>query len=606
MKRIESIHRQILFPAIFALAAACSNGGNGSNSDTTVSGLDSPVLSVTGEGTKKLDFSWAKVEGATLYRLFANPDGASGFSQIGADIDAASSAVSVEMPVHLTDWINAQYMLETCDADGCVDSTPIGITNLMLNSIGYVKASNTGTADKFGSSVALSKAGKTIAIGAPYEDSNTQAINGDQSNNDAIDSGAVYVFSNNGISWSQQAYIKASNADTYDLFGSSLAISADGNTLAVGAQDADAKAGKVYVFTRSGELWSQQASLQHAHAESKDLFGASIAISDNGNTLAVGAYAEDGAAIGVNGTEGTNTKGGSGAVYVYLRNTGVWSQQAYIKASNTDFSDIFGRAVALSGDGDTLAVGAPYEDSNASGINGDQVNNDGDDAGAVYVFTRENNIWNQQSYIKASNNDDVDIRDYFGWSLALNEDGNLLLIGATGEDSKSTGVNGGQDLFGFDSGAAYLFRRNSGSWSEEAFIKASNTEGSDPSAPRVLANDRFGFAVSISSDGLTLAIGAYSEDSSASGINGQQGNAIPDADHGAVYVYTQEGGLWSQRSYVKADNTGKRDYFGYAVSLSADGNSMIIGATGEDSDATGIDGDGSIDMIFDSGAVYLY
>ena len=129
-----------------------------------------------------------------------------------------------------------------------------------------------------------------------------------------------------------------------------------------------------------------------------------------------------------------------------------FAQQAYIKASNTDISDVFGNAVALSGD--TLAVGACVEDSAATGINGEQNDENAAGSGAVYLFTRDDDgVWSQQAYVKASN---AGFIDEFGSSVALA--GSLLAVGAVHEASAATGIEGDQsDNNADESGAVYLF-----------------------------------------------------------------------------------------------------------------------------------------------------
>jgi hypothetical protein len=154
----------------------------------------------------------------------------------------------------------------------------------------------------------------------------------------------------------------------------------------------------------------------------------------------------------VNGSAQTNNSAnGSGAVYVFTSSNGVWSQQAYVKASNTEATDNFGNSVALSGD--TLAVGANGEASNGTGVNGStQTDNSAAISGAVYLFTRSNGVWSQQAYVKASN---TGANDNFGFSLALS--GDTLAVGAAGEGSNGTGVNGGAqaDNSATGSGAVY-------------------------------------------------------------------------------------------------------------------------------------------------------
>src|SRR5262249_17916495 len=111
-------------------------------------------------------------------------------------------------------------------------------------------------------------------------------------------------------------------------------------------------------------------------------------LSTDGSTLAVGAPQESSAATGVGGDQTSNAASWAGAVYVLTRTGTTWSQQAYVKASNTQAADEFGFAVTLAGDGSTLVVGAPTEDSNATGVGGDPSNNAAPDSGAAYVFTR--------------------------------------------------------------------------------------------------------------------------------------------------------------------------------------------------------------------------
>ena len=329
----------------------------------------------------------------------------------------------------------------------------------------YLKASNTGAGDFFGGSVALD--GDTLAVGTYGEASSATGINGTQDNNSAGGSGAVYVFTRTGGVWSQQAYVKASNTGAGDGFGWSVAL--NGNTLAVGApaeassatgingnQDDNSAnlSGAVYVFVRDPvtRAWSQQAYVKASNAEAGDQFGDSVAL--DGDTLAVGAPGEASSATGINGTQDNNSAGGSGAVYVFMRNSaaGVWSQQAYVKASNAGAGDLLGTMVTLVGN--TLAVGAPGEASNATGINGTQTDNSALISGAVYVFVRTGGVWSQQAYVKASN---TEAGDGFGWSVALG--GDTLAVGTPGEASSATGINGTQtDNSAVTSGAVYVYR----------------------------------------------------------------------------------------------------------------------------------------------------
>jgi hypothetical protein len=423
----------------------------------------------------------------------------------------------------------------------------------------YVKASNAEANDTFGMAVALSGDGNTLAVGAQNEASGLTgvfpgSVNEAFSGNAAPNSGAVYVFTRSAGSWSQQAYIKASNTGVFDMFGSSVALNSDGSTLAVGAA-----------------------------FESSALTGATA-----------GDVSE---AIAGNGAPF------SGAVYVFTRNGATWSQQAFVKASNPESMDVFGNSVALSSDGDTLAVGAPFEDSDLTGVTPGSVSEataangpSSASAGAVYVLTRSGGLWSQQAYVKASNTEGD---DRFGTSVSLSSDGNTLAVGAPLEDSSLTGVTAGSvneassGNGASSAGAAYVFTRSAGLWSQQAYVKASNTEGSD----------EFGMAVALSGDGNTLAVGAQLEDSSGTGIGSTPNNSADAA--GAVYVYSRSAGSWSQQAFVKAPNTDTVARFGNSVALNSDGNTLAVGAAFEDGSTTGI-GSTPDDAALDAGAVYLY
>jgi hypothetical protein len=348
----------------------------------------------------------------------------------------------------------------------------------------YIKASNTGEAgtedrfgdgDQFGVSIALSDDGRTLAVGAISEDSNASGINGNQADNSATSAGAVYVFARSGSTWAQQAYVKASNPDAADMFGYSVALSADGNTLAVGSYDEGGSsrtingpadnmrrgAGAVYVFTRTGPTWAQQAYIHASNAEAGDSFGVVVALSDDGNTLLTASLDEDCLATGVNpqGCDDDRAADRSaGAAYIFVRSGTTWSQQAFIKASNSGANDWFGSRSALSGDGNTAAFGASLEDSSGRGVDGTQGDDKAPESGAVYFFRRNGTTWSQQHYIKAAN---AEAYDEFGGSLALSRDGRTMVVSAHSEDSSSHGVGGNQaDNGSAEAGAAYVFSAN--------------------------------------------------------------------------------------------------------------------------------------------------
>src|SRR5262245_19805489 len=247
--------------------------------------------------------------------------------------------------------------------------------------------------------------------------------------------------------------------------------------------------------------------------------------------------------------------------------TGSLRQTAYIKASNPHEGDHFGNggtllgdSVALSGDGLTLAVGAPNESSGAKSINGNQNDTSVYSAGAVYVFTRRSVTtgWTQQAYVKASN---PQVGAEFGHAVALSADGNTMAVSAYFESSATKGINGNQDDMSIpQAGAAYVFTRRGTTWTQQAYIKASNT-GEAGVDGNFGDGDQFGFSLSLSDDGNTLAVGANAEDSSAKFINGDQNdNSMQSA--GAAYIFVRSGTTWTQQAYVKAPNTAPNVQFG--------------------------------------------
>jgi trimeric autotransporter adhesin len=330
-----------------------------------------------------------------------------------------------------------------------------------------------------------------------------------------------------------------------------------------------------------------------SNTDEDDIFGNALALSGDGDTLVVSAIGEDSAG----GNQDDDTASRTGAVYVVTRSAGSWSQQVYLKASNAEARDVFGWAVALSADGNTLAVAAPDEDSAATGADGDgQTDNNALNAGAVYVFTRSAGAWSQQAYLKASNTGQT---DFFGEAIALSADGNTLVVSAPGEDSDATGTDGdGQsDNSASGAGAVYVFTRSGGTWSQQQYLKASNTD----------AGDFFGSSVALSADGNSLAVGAWQEASAAKDANGdgQDDDSAPGA--GAVYVFTRSGQQWLQQAYLKASNTEAGDEFGFTLHLSADGNTLAVSAIAEDSAARGTDGAGQdSNAAISAGAVYVF
>jgi hypothetical protein len=504
--------------------------------------------------------------------------------------------------------IDEKWVCLGTDSSGNPSIDPVSI----CSDITYIKTNVTQSNDYFGTrDFALSIDGSILAIGNPNEDSAATGINGNASDNSAANSGAVYIFVKSGGVWQQEAYIKASNTEAGDLFGYGVSLNDAGNVLVVGAPGEDSGAtgfngnqndnsvsysGAVYIFERTSGIWSQQGYLKpdFVNANSSgfgNYFGNRLDLNSDGTVLGVSGHNDDSEATGVNGDPSGFGARDSGAAYVFYKSGSSWLQEAYIKANIVGFGDAFGVAIQMNNTGDRLVIGANEEDSNASGINGDQNNNGLNQSGAIYIFDKSSGNWMQEAFIKASNPSSGDL---FGTYIAINNDLTLLAVGVPQEASNATGINGdGSDnSIGF-SGACYIFRKNGSVWTEEAYIKASY--------PRAGA---FGVAVAINKNGDKLAIGSNWDSSDATCFNGDQENTNSSVS-GAVFVYKYAGSTWSQDMYIKAANADSGDYFGEGLGMSGDGSVIAIGAPREDSNATGVGGDQSNNSTVQSGAVYI-
>jgi hypothetical protein len=288
-----------------------------------------------------------------------------------------------------------------------------------------------------GYSVALSADGNTLAIGAPYDNSGI---------------GAAWIFTRSGTVWSQQGSKLTGSGGVSPHEFSSVALSADGNTLACGGFQDDSFVGAVWVFTRSGTVWSQQGSkLTGSGAGGVAYQGNSVALSADGNTLAEGGSAD---------TTGT------GAVWIFTRSGTVWSQQGNKLSGTNGISNASqGSSVALSADGNTLAEGAYYDNTGV---------------GAVWVFTRSGSVWSQQGP-KLTGSGAVGASNQ-GTSVTLSADGSTLAEGGYVDASNT--------------GAVWLFTRSGSSWSQKGSKLTGNSGGFQ------------GQSVDFAADANTLAVGA--------------------------------------------------------------------------------------------------
>lgn len=319
-------------------------------------------------------------------------------------------------------------------------------------------ANDGGADDYFGNSVAIS--GDTIVVGAFLDDIITN-----------LNQGSVYVFVRSGGVWTQQQKFTSNDGLAYDSFGSAVAI--DGDTIVAGAKydttGANTLQGSAYVFTRSGNTWTQKQKLTANDGAAQDYFGSSVAVSDD--TIVVGAEYDQ---IGVPNIVGS--------VYVFARSGGGWVHQQRLNPIDPKAAQGFGFSVALSGE--TVVVGVLDDNSYTPGSEG-----------SAYVFVRNNGMWTQQQKLIAN---DGAFHNYFSTSVAIS--GETIAVGAFYD---TVGENSYQ-------GDVFVFTRRSAVWAQDQKLIANDGA----------ANDSFGVAVAMS--GNTLVVGAQGDDF---GENKDQGSA---------------------------------------------------------------------------------
>ena len=418
----------------------------------------------------------------------------------------------------------------------------------------------------FGGSVAVSADGNTALVSAPAE-------NGKD--------GAVWVFTRTEGVWTEQTKLvgdctsSCANEGTGEsaafesggAFGSSVALSADGNTALIGGMFDNFAEGAAWVFTRSGGAWTQQGAKligdctsSCAHEGTGETtgpgmagdFGISVALSGDGNTALIGAENDS----------------NNGAAWVFTRSSGEWAQQGSKLTGGEEVGESrFGFSVALSGDGNTALIGG---------------NRDGGDAtelGAAWVFTRSEGAWTQQgaklvgdctSSCAHEGTGEIEIlhpHDFadFGFSVALSGDGDTALIGAPGDNG--------------DTGAVWVFARSGGAWAQLGpKLVGDCTSNCANQGTGEIEDGSFGQSVAVSADGDTALIGADFD-----------GGFVPHTgEAGAAWLFTRAGGALIQQgaklvgdctSNCANEGTGEAEYghFGSSVALSADARTALIG-----------------------------
>jgi hypothetical protein len=333
-------------------------------------------------------------------------------------------------------------------------------------------ATDAAPSSYFGRSVTISADGTTAIIGAAHDNENGKSA------------GAAYIFERSESGWSQQAKLFPDGGAPYATFGGTCELSPDGSTAFIGAEESDYSnrdmSGVVYVFKYSGGSWRQQAKVAPNNGSRYDQFGSSIALSGDGTTAIIGAHNDD--------NQGVKK---AGAAYVFVEEDGEWQEQVKLLPENPNTREFFGRATAISRDGDTVLVGAMWDNDP-----------NGEKGGSVRVYDAGGGEWTRQTILGA---DDGDSRDRFGTDIGLSSSGTTAVISA----------NRDEDPHGENAGSAYVFEQVDGTWSQQSkLIPEDSDEG-----------DRYGSSVALSSDAKMTVLGAV-------GVNRQGTGA------GAAYVFT--------------------------------------------------------------------
>jgi len=490
-----------------------------------------------GTGVKSLRFDWDPAARAARYELWQRAHATSAFTK-AADFSASSTLANFRVSVHTFDWPGASFRVAACNASGCTNSRDIGVASLRLDAPGYFKSSQPEVAETFGNDVDVAPGAANLVAAAPNDDANGVG-----------NAGAAYVFRRNSdaVSWTQRSRLLPAIIQSEGGEGMRVAISADGNTVAMGLPNifhaaSDPASGEVYVFRNSGGTWQRTRIV----TDRRGSFGAWVSLDDSGTVLATGRD--------------------SGADVFILAN-GAWAVRRHIE-NRTSPADNCPNG-ELSGDGRLLAelcfngsatapsrsflrIHPSYSQSrrdldlprSGSSTSEDRrfgiaVDYSGDWIAAqnfngrieVDVFQRVAG-WHQLQAKVTPGSWQGSRRSLFGQGLALSSDASLLAVGDPLDVAQGTGVQRGTPAAGSTpTGAVYVFRRSGAAWSRQSVVKPNYLAGAGGGVSQT-----FGAALSLSQSGSTLAVGQPLESSDAAGIDGAWNNTRR-SQSGAVWLY---------------------------------------------------------------------
>ncbi|NMH60197.1 FG-GAP repeat protein [Alteromonas ponticola] len=523
---------------------------------TCTSEPDTPTIALNYD-IKTFDLSWQEDQLAQTYKVWIDQDGegnAFEYKMWGDEI--TENSISIEVPLY--NYIGASFKVDACNQFGCSQSQEQFVSEDLKEAIGYFKASQHDETYLFGSDVAISGDGETLVVSSwnlvtifsKSPDSNwehQQEISYDAAGGagkvaissdgltlaaTAISNGGVDLYIRNDSGWVKQTNIQPTNSDIDKNFGSDLSFSSDGNILAIGADGGDPildsrsnefvypGTGAVYIMSRNNSEWQQTAYLTASESSGYDNFGSSIALSHQGDVLIVGAPKENMKSEEYDdGYEITEHDYYLGRVYIFTFANDHWTEEFIFERDSDpllyDAASLhLGHSVAISGDGDVIAIGEP-------GDYGYMFHNQ---EGTIFILEKIADKWQATHSLTEDRNSDL------GQSLSLSKDGKTLVATNPNDDTLQSGVykersgkSGGAEA---DVGAAYVYKINSNDeWYKYATLQAK----------AVNKYDSFGSVVAIAEDG-SVVIGSHDESSGATGING---DATDNSEEyaGAVYLY---------------------------------------------------------------------
>jgi hypothetical protein len=414
----------------------------------------------------------------------------------------------------VTDTIEIRDSVSFFGSEYITGPEVVDYTNISI--VDYFKKIGLVTTDYFNNLQAGPLTGTGTSIGAQQgfsssisSDGNTCITGGFANKINGLTIGAAWIYTRTGTKWSQQgSIIIPADIVSTSNFGFGVDISADGNTVAIGAPYINSsQVGATYIYILTGGIWTQQDKLVGTGGIGIQSQGISVALSADGNTVAIGGYSDN---------------SGVGSTWVFTRTGNVWTQQGLKLVGTGGTTSQQGFSVSLSDDGNTLVIGAP-------GINAG--------IGGFWVFTRTTGTWTQKAGPISGTENAGDSQQGKNNSISISGDGNTIAIGGRANNNSIGGV--------------WVFVRSINEWTQQI----------GPIIPSDLkGNGEIGYSVSLTYDGNTLIFGGPS--------------AIPTS---SIWVYSRSSGVWSQSSKISLSLSNSNTQFGISSAVSSDGTTLVGG-----------------------------